>query len=93
MFIYSLPCGVELDSLKRFHSLFQTHTQKPSLVVCLFLQHFIVTSFLTANTVYFFFHRIGSDRPQGFHQALYGSLCALQEEEWELFQYRVDNSK
>lgn len=40
-----------------------------------------------------FFHRIGSDRPQGFHQALYGSLCALQEEEWELFQCRVDNSK
>ncbi|CAH3032263.1 unnamed protein product [Porites lobata] len=37
--------------------------------------------------------RIGSDEPQGFHQALYGSLCALQEEEWELFQYRVDNSK
>lgn len=40
-----------------------------------------------------FFHRIGSDELQGFHQALYGSLCALQEEEWELFQYRVDNSK
>lgn len=40
-----------------------------------------------------FVHRIGSDSPQGFHQALYGSLCALQEEEWELFQYRVDNSK
>ena len=40
-----------------------------------------------------FFPRIGSDELQGFHQALYGSLCALQEEEWELFQYRVDNSK
>ena len=66
MVIYSLPCGVERDSPKRFHSLFQTHTQKPSLVSCLFLQHFIVTSFLAANRVYFFFTGLVQTSFKGF---------------------------
>lgn len=92
MVIYSLPCGVELDSPKGFQSLFQTHSKTvtcgmliPTALHCYIFSH--------RQLSLLFFHRIGSDRPQGFHQALYGSLCALQEEEWELFQYRVDNSK
>jgi len=36
---------------------------------------------------------IGSDTIQGFHQSLYSCLCALQEEEWELFQFTLDNAK
>ena len=38
-------------------------------------------------------HSIGSDTIQGFHQSLYSCLCALQEEEWELFQFTLDNAK
>lgn len=36
---------------------------------------------------------VGSDTTQGFHQSLYSCLCALQEEEWELFQCTLDNAK
>jgi len=38
-------------------------------------------------------HSIGSDTIQGFHQSLCSCLCALQEEEWELFQFTLDNAK
>ena len=38
-------------------------------------------------------HSVGSDTIQGFHQSLYSCLCALQEEEWELFQFTLDNAK
>ena len=38
-------------------------------------------------------HSVGSDAMQGFHQSLYSCLRALQEEEWELFQYTLDNAK
>ncbi|XP_066028150.1 serine-protein kinase ATM isoform X2 [Pocillopora verrucosa] len=36
---------------------------------------------------------VGSDTPQGFHQSLYSCLCALQDEEWELFQCTLENTK
>ena len=41
----------------------------------------------------FCFLSVGSDTPQGFHQSLYSCLCALQDEEWELFQCTLDNTK
>ena len=41
----------------------------------------------------FCFLSVGSDTPHGFHQSLYSCLCALQDEEWELFQCTLDNTK
>ena len=51
------------------------------------------TSIIATEWNRFCIHSVGSDSPQGFHQSLYSCLCALQDEEWELFQCTVDNTK
>lgn len=59
----------------------------------LFISFVIFVLTVLAYSSFICVYSFTSDAPQGFHQSLYNSLRALQEEEWELFQCTLDNAK